>query len=485
MLLVGVVLALAGVALGAPCDVTEPRFGAVGDGKHDDTRAIRAALAQCDSVRLPDGKAFLTGPLNLTSDQMLVVDGTLLASTDPADYPMVAPLIGYGWSIDSNCFPDLIAEIVPGALNYQGIVNAWNASNVTVTGSGVIDGQGQPWWERCTRCHYRPPVGEWPRANASCLEAGRPMLLQFTFVTGLNVHGASVGRPLTLQNSPFWTVTPTYSQNIRIRDLAILAPLNVIGNTDGIDISSSRDAVIENVLIQNSDDGICMNSGAWEFGMNLAIPTEDVLVSNITCPAGGRGGFRVGIQPGGVRNVTYRDSVLNGERGLSLLGAVGGGGFIHDVLFANITNPRGITFGDYAGTTDWEAAPDNRYLPKVWNVEFRDILDNGKCGSCAAMANGSACPNVTFTGRTSCNGRPPPVPPWASAAPAAADRRTLAMRYGCKRNATDQFGTVLRLPWPVCIPLDAPVNVNSSWPNWGPVSGNFASLDECKSSGCK
>ena len=89
-----------------------------------------------------------------------------------------------------------------------------------------------------------------------------------------------------------------------------------------------------------------MNSGAEEYGMNLAIPTEDVLVENITCPLGGRGGFRVGIQPGGVRNVTYRNSVLNGQRGLSLLGVVGGGGFIHDVLFENITNPRGISFGN-------------------------------------------------------------------------------------------------------------------------------------------
>ena len=85
--------------------------------------------------------------------------------------------------------------------------------------------------------------------------------------------------------------------------------------------------------------------------MNLAIPTEDVLVENITCPGGpdgggGRGGFRVGIQPGGVRNVTFRNSVLNGQRGLSLLGVVGGGGFIHDVLFDNITNPRGISFGN-------------------------------------------------------------------------------------------------------------------------------------------
>ena len=121
---------------------------------------------------------------------------------------------------------------------------------------------------------------------------------------------------------------------------------------DGIDISSSRDAIIKNIFINNSDDGVCMNSGAEEYGMNLAIPTEDVLVENITCPGpgpdggGGRGGFRVGIQPGGVRNVTYRNSVLNGQRGLSLLGVVGGGGFIRDVLFENITNPRGISFGN-------------------------------------------------------------------------------------------------------------------------------------------
>ena len=73
------------------------------------------------------------GPLNLTSNQALVVDGTLLASTSVADYPLVAPLASYGWSIDSNCFPFGV-EIVPGALNYQAIINSWNASNVTVRG---------------------------------------------------------------------------------------------------------------------------------------------------------------------------------------------------------------------------------------------------------------------------------------------------------------------------------------------------------------
>merc|ERR1712216_471591 len=108
------------------CDVTSAAFGAVGDSKHDDTQAIRLALKECDEVLLPAGKTFYTGPLNLTSNQVFVVDGTLLASADPADYPMVAPLISYGWSIDSNCFPCPIPEMVPGALNFQSIINSYN-----------------------------------------------------------------------------------------------------------------------------------------------------------------------------------------------------------------------------------------------------------------------------------------------------------------------------------------------------------------------
>jgi len=589
------------------CDVTGAPFGAAGDGMKDDTLAIRSALSQCDEVLLPEDKSFLTGPLNLTSNQRFVVDGTLLASTNISDYPMVAPVIGYGWSIDSNCFSVQVPEIVPGSLNYQAIINSWRATNVTITGSGVIDGQGQPWYERCMTCHYPPPVGQWPNSNASCLQAGRPMLLQFNFVDGLNVHGAAVDKPLTLQNSPFWTFTPAYSQRIRIKDLRILAPMNVIGNTDGIDICSSRDAIVENIYINNSDDGVCMNGGAQEFAMNLAIPTEDVLVRNITCPRGGRGGFRVGIAPGGVRNVTFRDCLLDGQRGLQHTGVVGGGGYMHDILYENIHGSGAhISFDHYPAHTCPGATPpreqhtmDNfddcpKFLPKIYNIEFRDVASNGRCGNCAPTANGSVCPNITYTGSTKCGAPPPPPAPlvkcpskkyaggfihwvtvthksnvygeilrpfnrsspglpflglfdtaqecqaacearsnctqisWALNVPefekhcfgrcdnvwqlhavpsqytvvaarrvAAADQSTQStqsnrndvpdMRYGCKRNATDQYGAVLQFPWPVCIPLPefAPVNLNRSWPNWGPVEGDFPTLAACKASGCK
>ena len=124
-------------------------------------------------------------PLNLTSNQRLQVDGTLLASTDKRDYPLVRPLLGYGWGNDENCFPPGAAphKIVVGSLRYAPVVGAYYAANVSVVGTGVIDGQGEVWWANCTACHY-PPHND----SSFCEIASRPKLLEFQFVDGLQVN---------------------------------------------------------------------------------------------------------------------------------------------------------------------------------------------------------------------------------------------------------------------------------------------------------
>jgi polygalacturonase len=94
-------VALAAASSWLVCDVTQAPYGAIGDGVVNDTLAIRSALAECDEVVLPFGRSFLSGPQNLTSNQLFRVDGTLLASTEKQDYALIAPLMGYGWSVTS------------------------------------------------------------------------------------------------------------------------------------------------------------------------------------------------------------------------------------------------------------------------------------------------------------------------------------------------------------------------------------------------
>ena len=230
------------------CDITQPPYGAVGNGIAKDTIALRSALADCDHVYVPRGRTFLTAPLNMTSNQVLEVDGTLLASAEPSDFNLILPLMGYGWGNDENCFPPGTSpyKIHVGSLRYTPVVGAFHASNVTITGSGAIDGQGQAWWNNCTVCHY-PPNND----SSLCEIASRPKLIETQFVDGLRVVGSSASSPLTLRNSPFWTLTPSYSQNIYIANLNISDPIDRIGNTDGVNLDSCRNALIENIIIKN------------------------------------------------------------------------------------------------------------------------------------------------------------------------------------------------------------------------------------------
>ena len=53
-----------------------------------------------------------------------------------------------------------------------------------------------------------------------------PKLVELFNCTGVAVSG------FTAQNSPFWTVVPTYSSDVLVRGMTILNPRNV-GQTDG------------------------------------------------------------------------------------------------------------------------------------------------------------------------------------------------------------------------------------------------------------
>jgi hypothetical protein len=159
-----------------PCSISS--FGGVADNRTDNTVAFRAAAASgCEILTVEPG-TWLTGPFNLSSNTVLHVaaGATIAGNRDPSVYPIVV------------LQPLDEAFRAPHFNNsqYMALVSAYGASNVTVTGGGVIDGQGWDWWRNWT-------------ANSSALWAHqRPKLLEFVDCEGLTVSN------LTLRNSPFW-----------------------------------------------------------------------------------------------------------------------------------------------------------------------------------------------------------------------------------------------------------------------------------------
>jgi polygalacturonase len=253
-------------------------FGAKGDGSTKDTRAIQSAINSCSEkgggvVKL-NGGTFLSGPIALKSNITLEVDkgATLLGSPDHEDYP------------PKTEFREPAVEP---------LVIAINATNVSITGEGVIDGAGASWWKMARGAKDAGVMGVHPR----------PRLVVFDHCKHVRVEG------ITLQNSPFWQLVPYYSDDVVIRNIRVLAPANS-PNTDAIDPFSSSNVVIDHVYADVGDDDVAIKSGAIN-SPGGDQPSRNIRITDSTFMHGH--GLSVGSEiAGGAQNITAERIHFNG-----------------------------------------------------------------------------------------------------------------------------------------------------------------------------
>ena len=221
-------------------------------------------------LTVPTGE-YSTGPIELCSNMELHLEpgAVIRFLNDPAAFPLQE--CQYEGRISHRPKPCL---------------SAFNAENVALTGSGVLDGCGAPWWAA---------------QRARTLANGRPYLLHFENVTHLRVCGVQ------LRNSPAWTVHPLNCVDVLIEDVSICNPYNS-PNTDGINPESCRDVRILNCRVDVGDDCITLKSGTEE--TPSPVPCENIVIANCLL-VHGHGGIVIGSEmSGGVRNVTVTNCVF-------------------------------------------------------------------------------------------------------------------------------------------------------------------------------
>jgi len=291
-------------------------FGAVGDNTTDCTRAFRAALAAVAAsgggeVVVPAG-LFKTGPVNLTSNVRLTVNGEMwaLETTNTSVWPKVPVVPTYATTFPADRWQPFIFAPAPAT---------GRSSNISIAGVGEINGAGPFWW--CS------PDGQGQCPN---YDERRPHLVSLTEVVGVEITG------VTLRNSAFWTLRPVFCENVWIHDMSIITPWcggDVKGgpggpNTDGIDVDSSVDVVIERCFISVGDDHVTVLAGAEAPGRDAARPS---------------------------RNVTVRDNELGTGMGMSVGSSVSGG--VEGVLYTrNVQKERAQDWGEFLATAG-EALP--------------------------------------------------------------------------------------------------------------------------------
>jgi len=263
------------LAAGRVCDPA--KFGAKADGVTKDTAALQAAIDDCathggGTVTLDKG-TYVSGPIVLKDNITLDVEtgSTLLGSPDHGDYPQIT---------EFNA---------PGT---QSLVSAKNAHDLTITGGGVIDGNGASWWA-AMRAQFAAGAPRDPSA-ARAPRAFRPRLVVFD-----HCHNIVIEK-VTVQNSPSWQIVPYYSDHIVIRNMKVLATLPS-PNTDAIDPFSSSDIVIDHVYSDTGDDNIAIKSGQPN-SPGPDAPSKNITITDCTFVHGH--GLSIGSElAGGAQNI--------------------------------------------------------------------------------------------------------------------------------------------------------------------------------------
>ena len=360
------------------------QYGAVGDGHTVNTAAFAKAIAACEgagggSVIVPAG-VFLTGPMRLGSHMALVVEkgATIQATSRFSDFGLPDPL--------PTTQPEL--DRLRGGLT--GLISGKNVTDVAITGEGVIDGAGAPWWAKSDRN---------ARDHGGGLYIPRPNLIVIQGCARLRVTG------VTLSNSPQFHLVPKLCTDVLIDGVKILAPPDS-PNTDAIDPSNCRNMLIRHIFTDTGDDNIAFKAGGNE-------PCQDITVTDCTFLHGH--GVSVGSETsGGVRNILVQHCTFeNTVTAIRIKTSRARGGVVEDVTYRDIQMKNvdqaiyiNLFYDNRADAKFPQPKPVTATTPTVRNILISDIkCDNAKAageitGLPESAATGITLENIRVTGWT-------------------------------------------------------------------------------------
>ncbi|MGF6853751.1 polygalacturonase [Paraburkholderia sp. CI3] len=285
-------------------------FGAKGDGSTDDTAAIQKALnaasAAKGTVVFPQG-TFMTGALFVGSNTTLQIDeGVTLKAIQAQSWWNIETTIASGatngfYPDGLSLYPQVPTRVQGIEMNWaSAIINVRDADNVTITGKGVIDGNGQSWWSHyyADGTTFHSSLGVTWALN---WDEQRPRGIETYKSTNVTI------KDVTVQNSPFWTIHLCYSDQLHLDGVHVYnfptAATGIMPSTDGIDMDSSTNILVENADIVANDDGFVIKSGRDGDGLRVNKPTANVVIRNSTVRAGATA-FTIGSETsGGANNI--------------------------------------------------------------------------------------------------------------------------------------------------------------------------------------
>ena len=288
------------------------KFGAKGDGKTLDTHAIQNAIDQAFGngggvVDVPPG-IFLIGTLILKDNIELHLSpgAVILGSPDYHDYTEII----HKYESRTN-----------GLYAKYFMIFAEGARNISITGNGIIDGNGLKNFRKSDPQNLRPYM-----------------------IRLVNCNNVLI-RDVKLLESANWTLHLLGCTDVNVDGIDI--DNHVRSNRDGIDIDACNRLTLANSRFNTGDDAIVLKSTNDSLCQNISITNCIIRTAASAIKTGTESG-------GGFKNITVSNCVIRDlpdHTGIELITVDGGmmqNIVINNIVMENVASPLFIRLGNRA-----------------------------------------------------------------------------------------------------------------------------------------
>lgn len=336
-------------------------FGANNKGLILSTKAIQEAIDKCAA----------SGGGKVVFEPGTYLSGSIFVKSN------VNLCIGQGVEIrgviDLEQYPEIDTRIAGIEMKWPAaLINVTGQKNAAVTGKGSVHAQGRYHWERYwqLRNEYTPKGLRW----ASDYDCKRVRTILVSESEHISV------KDLTLKQAGFWTVHILYSDQVTVDGVIVLNNVDGHGpSTDGIDIDSSSDVLVQNCDIDCNDDNFCLKAGRDADGLRVNRPCERVVIRDCISRKGG-GLITLGSETsGGIRQVEVYNLKADGTHcAIRMKSALTRGGtvediYIHDIKMDNVLSPIEVSLNWNPSYSYASVENANTDIPHHWKVMLEKV----------------------------------------------------------------------------------------------------------------
>jgi len=361
------------------------------------TKPLQAAIDACNAagggdVVVPTG-VFMTGTVHLKSNVHLYLQSgaVLRGSTNLNDYEPYTP--------DTPYQP-----------LHKGMFFTQDAENVSISGQGQIDGNGDNFFEldKAKRLdsvntqysrqgnnfrHVASGIGDGP-----VVPKDRPYQM-FVFSNCKRVTIQDV----FITKSPFWCMHLADCDAVKITGIRLwtnmLAP-----NADGIDLTSCTNVIVSNCDIRTGDDSFAITGFDHHFEVpgfeHLHHVSENIIISNCNIQSSSCA-LRIGyLDQNTVRNVQVNNvNITNSSRGIGIF--LRDKGSLENITFSNIYIETILRTGDWWGNAEpihisAVRGKEGVKLGQISHVTFNNIVCKGENGMLLYGTGESVLHDISF-----------------------------------------------------------------------------------------